>query len=74
MRQAGETPEAILVGKREWDLIRIQPEARPHLFGLIAEEMTLDGVSVIVRPWWAGPRVCTRDELEEALLERPDRR
>jgi hypothetical protein len=74
MRAQGLEPEAIVSGRREWDLIRVQPEARPYLFGIIAEEMTLDGVPVIVRPRWARPVVLTRDELEEALSERQDRR
>lgn len=74
MRAQGVEPEAILVGRREWDLIRAQPEALPHLFGIIAEEIMLDGVSVIVRPREARPRVCTRDDLEEALMEGRNRR
>jgi len=69
MRQAQQWPEAVLVGQREWDLIRAQPEARPHIFGLIAEELMLDGVPVIVRPRWARPKVCTREEYEDALSQ-----
>lgn len=72
MRRAGDNPEAILVGRREWDVIRTQPEAGPYLFGLCPEEVTLDGVPVLVLPRWARPKVCTRSEVEEALL--PPRR
>lgn len=67
MRARGDWPEVILVGRREWEVIRAQPEAKPYLFGLVSEEIMLDGVSVIVRPRWARPKVCTREEYEEAL-------
>lgn len=66
-QREGELLEAIVVGRREWDVIRAQPEAAEHLWGLIPEEPMLAGVSVIIKARWARPKVCNRDELEEAM-------
>lgn len=74
MRARGVEPEGIIVGRREWDLIRCQPEARPFLFAIIAEEPIFDGVPVMVRPRAARPMVCSRADLEEALQESRNRR
>lgn len=67
MRHADEWPEVVLVGRREWEIIRTQPEAARYLGGLISEELTFCGLPVIVWPRWARPKVCTKAEYEDAV-------
>lgn len=70
-KDIGEPP-AMLVGQREWNLIRRQPTCGPFLSGVSDQELALDGVPVIVRPHWSRPQVmATWAEYEEAMLKRP---
>lgn len=70
LRRAGQYPEAVLVGRREWALMRAQPEALPHLFAWPGDPDHLDGVPVLTALRWARPRViATREEYEAAMLD-----
>lgn len=69
LRREGHHPEAVLVGRREWALMRAQPEAQPHLFAWPGDPDCLAGVPVLTALRWSRPRViATREEYEEALL------
>lgn len=68
LRREGFDPPAVLVGLREWNIIRVQPSAGRFLTGVCADELYLDGVQVIASMRWDKPRVvATWEEYREAL-------